>query len=635
METEDDDEKNLFQIKIVFFDHIMKNRLMGNFPTIRSLTLFFLVLCVLPFSVMTVSLADDSGTIITPDVSGMSVNDAVQAFRDAGFINAPAIETDAPVTGQNPPAGTEVIASVIPSITTVTRKDTGNGPVKNPYLASSLYAITHFDPSQSDSTPYGPPKGEFTIDTTKMPIVYGGPVNIITLASTQKDYMWAVSSCKVSYIYTGDGGLTEIARYEALEDATGGLVKSVPGENFKAFALDSAAGMSKEAMNSTLVELLGENYPLMFGNGMYSVVDDENVLYSNFGSNLYAFTLTDPEDPAAGITPKYMVKDIITAIQGADHPPKVRLFGLAMTYDGYLIVTFSNGIAVMNRNLDTSSALFYKFADDEYVSNSIAVDENGGIYIASDKIMRKLVWTGTGISDAESDGAWSCPYTYSTQPPIIKVGIGTGSTPTLMGFGDEDRLVVITDGAKQMNLVAFWRDEIPEGSERIAGEIPVTCGFTTLPEWIQSEQSVVVSGYGAFVVNNMPACVDNDLVGNNKILQVSLMGPAYETSYGVERFEWNTKSKEWSSVWSRPDVSSTSMVPIHSDTGNMALINGYRPQDGWEILGLDWDTGETVHHTKFGDCNGGNGAYAILQYLEDGNALFNSFAGPMRINYNS
>jgi hypothetical protein len=113
------------------------------------------------------------------------------------------------------------------------------------------------------------------------------------------------------------------------------------------------------------------------------------------------------------------------------------------------------------------------------------------------------------------------------------------------------------------------------------------------------------------------------------------MGPAYETSYGVERFEWNTKSKEWSSVWSRSDVSSTSMVPIHSDTGNMALINGYRPQDGWEILGLDWDTGETVHHTKFGDCNGGNGAYAILQYLEDGNALFNSFAGPMRINYNS
>ncbi|PAV13461.1 hypothetical protein ASJ81_17780 [Methanosarcina spelaei] len=36
-----------------------------------------------------------------------------------------------------------------------------NGPVPNPYLASSLYSITHFDSSQSDSTPYGPLCGVF------------------------------------------------------------------------------------------------------------------------------------------------------------------------------------------------------------------------------------------------------------------------------------------------------------------------------------------------------------------------------------------------------------------------------------------------------------------------------------------
>ena len=168
-----------------------------------------------------------------------------------------------------------------------------------------------------------------------MPIVYGGPVNIITLASTQKDYMWAVSSCKVSYIYTGDGGLTEIARYEALEDATGGLVKSVPGENFKAFALDSAAGMSKEAMNSTLVELLGENYPLMFGNGMYPLWMMK-MSYSNFGSNLYAFTLTDPERSSCWYYSQIHGKGHHHCHTRGDHPPKVRLFGLAMTYDSAL-----------------------------------------------------------------------------------------------------------------------------------------------------------------------------------------------------------------------------------------------------------------------------------------------------------
>ncbi|MPM70750.1 hypothetical protein SDC9_117710 [bioreactor metagenome] len=75
------------------------------------------------------------------------------------------------------------------------------------------------------------------------------------------------------------------------------------------------------------------------------------------------------------------------------------------------------------------------------------------------------------------------------------------------------------------------------------------------------------------------------------------------------------------------------MVPINSQSGNMALINGYRPEYGWEVLGLDWDTGETVHQTIFGDVNFGNGAYAILQYMDNDDLIFNSFAGPIRIHY--
>ncbi len=246
--------------------------------------------------------------------------------------------------------------------------------------------------------------------------------------------------------------------------------------------------------------------------------------------------------------------------------------------------------------------------------------------------MHKLVWTDTTLSGNEADGAWSCPYTNSVQPLIIKVSKGTGSTPTLRGFGnDEDKLVIITDGAKDMNLVAFWRNNITPGSNRIAGQIPVTCGFTPLPTWIQSEQSVVVHGYGAFVVNNIPETVSSDLINQSKILQVSLMGPAYPTSYGAERFQWNPSTHSWSSVWARPDVSSTSMIPVNSQSSNMALINGYNNSTGWEALGLDWTTGKTVRQTIFGNKNFGNGAYAILQYLDNDDLLFDSFVGPIRI----
>ena len=53
-------------------------------------------------------------------------------------------------------------------------------------------------------------------------------------------------------------------------------------------------------------------------------------------------------------------------------------------------------------------------------------------------------------------------YDGGPEAPSIKMGFGSGSTPTLMGFGDdEDKLVVITDGAKRVKLAAFWRDEIP------------------------------------------------------------------------------------------------------------------------------------------------------------------------------
>jgi hypothetical protein len=516
------------------------------------------------------------------------------------------------------------------------KKSAVNGPVPNPYLISSLYALTHFDSSQSDNTLYGPPLGTYTVDAATEPIVYGGPINIITLASTNKNFMWAVGTDHVSYVKVADRKLTELTRYEALARASDNVLPAIPEENFRTFGGSSAVGMSIDDMDTFLKELFSENYADRFGNGLYPVVDSENVLYVNYYDNLYAFALKNKNNPSAGIAPRYAIEDIVDAIQGENHPAGARLFGLSMTYDGHLIIVFSDGIAVIDRDLDLSSASFYQWGDNEYLTNSVAVDENNGIYAATDTYMRKLVWTGTDISDDPADGAWSEPYTNSfpEPPPIIKVGFGTGSTPTLMGFGDdEDKLVVITDGAKRMNLVAFWRNEIPEGSQRIAGTIPVTCGLDPLPEWIQSEQSVAVYGYGAFVVNNIPENVDPELVPWNKILQVSLMGPAYDTSYGAERFQWNTKTHSWSSAWTRPDVSATSMVPIHTVSGNMAVINGYRPEYGWEVLGLDWDTGETVHQTIFGDVNYGNGAYALPQYLDKGDLLFNSIVGPIRVHY--
>jgi len=519
--------------------------------------------------------------------------------------------------------------------------DAVNGPAPNPYLASSIYALTHFDSSQSDSTPYGPPRGDYSVSPDLQPIVYGGPVNIMTLASPSADYMWGLATDRIAYIRVSGGAWVEVASREAPAYVLPNLTY-VPEETHRAIGEQSFEGKTSEDVDRILTEAYGDNYSGRLQNAVYSGVDRDNVLYANFGRGIYAFSLADGADPSRGI--RIAASADIAAIQGASASAQVRLYGLTLTYDGHLVVNFSNGVAVIDRSLDAATAHFVAFGADERTGNSVAVDEDNGIYVASDRVMHKLVWTGTTLSDREEDGAWSSPYDAPSDavPPIVKRGTGTGSTPTLMGFGsDPDKLVVITDGAKRMKLVAFWRNEIPSNfvqrvgtaSRRIAGQIPVTCGFATLPEWIQSEQSVVVRGYGAFVVNNIPEnAVSFGLPPNNKLLGVFALGPILPTCLGAERFQWNPKTHAWASVWARPDVSSTSMVPVHSQVSRMALVNGYGDR-GWEVTGMDWETGRTVHRTLLGRQNLGNGAYAILEYFPNGDLLFNSAVGPFRVRY--
>ena len=204
-----------------------------------------------------------------------------------------------------------------------------------------------------------------------------------------------------------------------------------------------------------------------------------------------------------------------------------------------------------------------------------------------------------------------------------------------MGFDDDgDHLVVITDGSDRMNLVAFWRDRIPDGftrkpgtlSDRIADQIAVTAGLDPGTPWIQSEQSVATCGWGAVVVNNVTSEGQAD-----RLVDVMASGPVTAPALGVERFEWDCAEHRWHSVWTRGDLASISMVPVVSTSSRITCINTYSASDGWEVTGLDWDTGDTVHRSIFGHTTSGNGAYALVQILPDGDMLFNSIAGPVRV----
>ncbi len=501
-----------------------------------------------------------------------------------------------------------------------------NSPAQNPFLAQESYSITHFNSAQTDAFPYQVKDGIYEINPDECSAIWSGPVSLMTLASTSPDYMWGMSSDRVSYIKVADG------QFERLSEMPYPNIKTKSVEDLKTLTADYA---SLGDLEHAVIKTLGENPQMSIASGNYVLCDKDNYVYGNAGRLLARYCLNDKNDPTKGIRLDNQI----------DMTPYVfnsfTLVGVSMTYDGYLVVASQRGLASVKRDLSEVVST-YALPTNQILTNSIANDENGGLYIASNSteaggngVMQKLICKNGIFSDKESDGAWKASYEGGPAAPAIKHGFGTGSTPTLMGFGDEeDKLVLITDGAKRMKIVAFWRDEIPSDvvpvdaeNPRLAGSFEVSCGLPASTEWIQSEQSVVAGGYDAFVVNNINTKVQ---VPADKIIGALAIGPMIEAPRGVECVRWNTRENKWENKWSRDDVSAISMIPSVSIPSEMVFVSGY-DQKGWNVCGLDWNSGNTRHHVSFGKNNRGNGAYAIIQYFPNGDLLFNSVSGPFRV----
>ena len=234
---------------------------------------------------------------------------------------------------------------------------------------------------------------------------------------------------------------------------------------------------SVDEVRNAMTPFLGEYPQFVLSSGNYVICDKDNYAYINAVTRVVRYKLKDASDPTQGIV-------LDKQINLQDYNSNIQtIVGLVMTYDGNLVAVVSQGILIISRDLSAIKD-FYVLPEDQKISNSVAVDENNGIYVVSSSttangqgIMQKIVWNGSKLSTDEADGA------------------------------------------KRMKLAAFWRDEIPEdavavdpGNPRLAGEIEANCGLPETTEWIQSEQSVVTAGYGAFVVNNIAAdAVVNDM----------------------------------------------------------------------------------------------------------------------------
>jgi hypothetical protein len=290
--------------------------------------------------------------------------------------------------------------------------------------------------------------------------------------------------------------------------------------------------------------------------------------------------------------------------------------GMSLTYDGHIAFVTELGnvfvipvdaeqadvigsIPVISTNPNCATA---DPATLELVSNNIATDENGGIYVVTSGAMYRFDWDGTSLSQA-----WRVPYDSDPNVSPIRLGPGSGQTPSLMGTKeDADRFVVIADGQALMNLLVMWRDDIPPGWQpiapgkdpRIACEVPIRFGDPSATLAI-SEQSIAVRGYASIVVSDVltnPTIVDpssfNAGVAQNLVSALEGGQPA-KAPVGMERVDWDPLTQTCSTIWANPTVSIPNGIPSISE--ETRLVYGIGQRGGqWGVEALDFDTGNSL-----------------------------------------
>lgn len=473
-----------------------------------------------------------------------------------------------------------------------------NMPPSNPYLADSSYAMAHGNPAQQDSVPQAGPTGPSrALRPEEIDYQHVGPghfgATTSGLYADGRRVLWG-------------NGLDRIVKidhdsFEVLQQFP------FPGaEVYGAEEADAAIAAMDADNDGVLALARGFRQMLKYRDlaNLYTVLDrDHNYYIGSRDGTITAYGDADPRDSRSAIV-KLREMRLPAEVTGY-------VMGLNMTYDGWLLVVTEHGyVALVQRDFSETRTLRLRHsegAEDKatgptgrgWIRNGPALDAEGGIYIASQEHMHKVVWNGERLSSEPEDGAWTSPYRNSW-------GHGSGATPSLMGFGEEDRFVVITDGEPRMNLVLYWRDQVPESwrglpdyDRRVAGVQPVTMGEESLAS-IQSEQSVVVAGYGALVVNNEPNNEPWYLPERARGLLVGLLGnnPRHQP-YGVQKFEWRPQTQSFQPAWVNREVSSPSSVPLVSVASNLVYLIGAR--DGqFTLEALDWSTGDSSFHYFIG-----------------------------------
>ena len=543
-------------------------------------------------------------------------------------------------------------------------------PPRNPYLADSVAPIGHINSAQTTGMNHAGPSGPTEVlsqENGGLTYTHLGPAHFGYAVSPPypngKRVIWSNGGDRISKLdydslqVIDEFLLQDSPIYQANDgpisaeqaDSDIGWLDFLPKVRWTGLGTVAASlPMIKKYLGSGLA-------------GVYYLLSSDNVLYVGGKDSILAYADAEPGQ----------IDSPVELANEWEKPAEITggFNSMNMTYDGWLCsITDDGWVVLINRDLteyhslrltgsEVATAWNQHMLDigrrqgaATWVRNGPAIDKDGNIYIPTLQHLHKIVWDGEKLSKDEADGAWVAPYSNDGEISVTfdevidpasgepftfhDVNVGSGSTASLMGHGDEDKFVVITDGDEVMNMVLFWRDEIPadwqqlEGapSRRIAGMLRADIGREDA-DAVQTEQSVVVSGYGALVVNNAPASRPLEQAPDG--LYVGLAGhhPDY-TPHGIQKFEWDSETRSLKEAWVNSEVSSANSVPIVSAAADKVYTVGAR--DGkWTLEALDWTTGESAFHYETGSSRY-NTVFSGVMLDQEGRLMHTTLHGIVR-----
>jgi hypothetical protein len=510
-----------------------------------------------------------------------------------------------------------------------------NMPARNPFLADSVYPVSHFNPAATDSVLRG--------TTTVGKKLWIQEVKTVPTVFVSNPTVKKIGTDTVAFA-SGTLGIHKILLTgKAFEQVSflpyPGFEAAAAKADEKAIAahlaeLDEARRAKDDA--KILAAIYSTEKQLGVGmetgtNGVYNLFDKDGFHYCVYGGTKVLKTTDD--NAVRGAVRVVKSVNVAKALPAKAAKAVSRIVGLNLTYDGYLVAAAAGALVVLDRDLEVKSHVAFP---GEAVDNSIVVDERNGIYVVTSKRMLRVAWTGTKLSTDEKDGAWASEYESMPGEKALAMGAisrGSGTTPTLMGFGsDPDKLVVIADAAEAgTNLVAFWRDDIPADfqqkpgtkSRRIADQARIEISRLTI------EPSPNVLGYGVAVLNgSYPEPVKTPGLPNAFTAGVTRPAPM-----GIEKFTWDPGADRFEKAWVNKEIDNSDiMVPVVSAWAGGFVYAANKVRGKYEYVALEWGTGAIHGRWAFPDASRVWNAFGgITTILEDGDLMIGGMFAVKRV----